>query len=109
MVIQRALKGIGLFAGGSGTDKTLAAEVIANELRLNLYRIELSQVVCKYIGETAKNLGRIFEAAEASGSILLFDEAFLPRMGDLGGGVAIAGGRPGRRRGGEATRKEATA
>jgi ATPase family associated with various cellular activities (AAA) len=64
-----------LFSGPSGTGKTLAAEVLANELRLDLYRIDLSQVVSKYIGETEKNLRRIFEAAEASGAILLFDEA----------------------------------
>jgi ATP-dependent 26S proteasome regulatory subunit len=64
-----------LFSGSSGTGKTLAAEVLANELRLDLYRIELSQVVSKYIGETEKNLHRVFEAAEESGAVLLFDEA----------------------------------
>lgn len=64
-----------LFSGPSGTGKTMAAELLANELRLDLYRIDLSQVVSKYIGETEKNLRRIFEAAEASGAILLFDEA----------------------------------
>ncbi|WP_193198581.1 ATP-binding protein [Nostoc sp. MG11] len=64
-----------LFAGASGTGKTLAAEVLAQELRLDLYRIDLSQVVSKYIGETEKNLRRVFEAAEAGGAILLFDEA----------------------------------
>jgi hypothetical protein len=64
-----------LFAGGSGTGKTMAAEVIANELRLDLYRIDLSSVVSKYIGETEKNLRRIFDAAEEGGAILLFDEA----------------------------------
>ncbi|OCQ96982.1 ATPase [Nostoc sp. MBR 210] len=64
-----------LFAGASGTGKTMAAEVIANELRLDLYRIDLSQVVSKYIGETEKNLRRVFDAAEAGGAILLFDEA----------------------------------
>jgi len=64
-----------LFAGGSGTGKTMAAEVIAKELRLDLYRIDLSTVVSKYIGETEKNLRRIFDAAEAGGAILLFDEA----------------------------------
>jgi hypothetical protein len=64
-----------LFAGASGTGKTMAAEVLANELRLDLYRIDLSQVVSKYIGETEKNLRRIFGAAEESGAILLFDEA----------------------------------
>ncbi len=64
-----------LFSGPSGTGKTLAAEVLANELRLDLYRIDLSQVINKYVGETEKNLGRIFDAAEAGGAILLFDEA----------------------------------
>ena len=64
-----------LFAGNSGCGKTMAAEVIANELRLNLYRIDLSAVVNKYIGETEKNLRRLFDAAEEGGSILFFDEA----------------------------------
>ena len=64
-----------LFAGESGTGKTMAAEVIANELRLNLYRIDLSAVVSKYIGETEKNLRRVFDAAEDGGVILFFDEA----------------------------------
>lgn len=74
----RGANGLGisaLFVGTSGTGKTLAAEVLANELRLDLYRIDLSQVVSKYIGETEKNLRRVFDAAEAGGSILLFDEA----------------------------------
>ena len=64
-----------LFAGESGTGKTMAAEVIANELHLNLYRIDLSAVVSKYIGETEKNLRRLFDAAEDGGAILFFDEA----------------------------------
>jgi hypothetical protein len=64
-----------LFAGASGTGKTMAAEVIANELRLDLYRVDLSSVVSKYIGETEKNLRRIFDAAEQGGVVLLFDEA----------------------------------
>jgi ATP-dependent 26S proteasome regulatory subunit len=64
-----------LFEGTSGTGKTMAAEVIAHELQLDLYRIDLSQVVSKYIGETEKNLGRVFDAAESGGAILLFDEA----------------------------------
>lgn len=75
---QRMNRGLGisaLFAGESGTGKTMAAEVIANELRLNLYRIDLSAVVSKYIGETEKNLRRLFDAAEDGGTILLFDEA----------------------------------
>ena len=64
-----------LFAGGPGTGKTMGAEVIAHELRLDLYRIDLSQIVSKYIGETEKNLDRIFGAAEDSNAILFFDEA----------------------------------
>jgi ATPase family associated with various cellular activities (AAA) len=75
---RRGANGLGiaaLFAGASGTGKTLAAEVLARELQLDLYRIDLSQVVSKYIGETEKNLRRVFTAAEAGGAILLFDEA----------------------------------
>ena len=64
-----------LFAGTSGTGKTMAAEVLANELRLDLFRIDLSAVVSKYIGETEKNLRRLFDAAEDGGAILFFDEA----------------------------------
>jgi hypothetical protein len=74
----RHARGLGislLAAGPSGTGKTMAAEVLANELRLDLYYIDLSQVVSKYIGETEKNLARLFDAAEGSGAILLFDEA----------------------------------
>jgi hypothetical protein len=64
-----------LFAGPSGTGKTFAAEVMAQDLSLDLYRVDLSQVVSKYIGETEKNLRRIFDAAEGGGAVLLFDEA----------------------------------
>ena len=64
-----------LFYGPPGTGKTMAAEAIANELQLDLYKIDLSQVVSKYIGETEKNLGRIFDAAENANVVLLFDEA----------------------------------
>ncbi|MGH3243169.1 MAG: ATP-binding protein, partial [Spirillospora sp.] len=64
-----------LFAGSSGTGKTLAAEVMANELGLDLFVIDLSQVVSKYIGETEKNLRKVFDAAERGGALLLFDEA----------------------------------
>jgi hypothetical protein len=74
----RSSRGLGisaLFVGASGTGKTMAAEVLAAELRLDLYRIDLSQVINKYIGETEKNLRRVFDAAEESGAILLFDEA----------------------------------
>lgn len=75
---RKASRGLGvnaLFAGESGTGKTMAAEVIANHLRLDLYRIDLSAVVSKYIGETEKNLRRLFDAAEDGGAILFFDEA----------------------------------
>ena len=72
---SRGLGTAALFAGASGTGKTMAAEVLANELRLDLYRIDLSSVVSKYIGETEKNLRRVFDAAEAGSCILLFDEA----------------------------------
>jgi ATPase family associated with various cellular activities (AAA) len=71
-------RGLGLtalFAGTSGTGKTMAAEVIAGELGLDLYRIDLATVVSKYIGETEKNLQAVFAAATHSGAILLFDEA----------------------------------
>jgi hypothetical protein len=64
-----------LFAGQSGTGKTLAAEVIAGELGLHLYTVDLATVVDKYIGETEKNLERIFAEAEASSGVLFFDEA----------------------------------
>jgi hypothetical protein len=64
-----------LFSGAPGTGKTLAAEVVANELGLDLFRIELAGVVSKYIGETEKNLDRIFAAAEGATAVLLFDEA----------------------------------
>jgi hypothetical protein len=64
-----------LFAGPSGTGKTMAAEVLAAELGLDLLRVDLSAVVDKYIGETEKNLRRVFDAAEQSGAVLFFDEA----------------------------------
>ncbi|MEH1841114.1 MAG: ATP-binding protein [Nostoc sp.] len=72
---RRGLGITALFSGPSGTGKTLAAGVLANELNLDLYKIELSAVVSKYIGETEKNLQQIFNAAESGGVILLFDEA----------------------------------
>src|SRR5277367_2287476 len=72
---RRGLGISALFAGQSGTGKTMAAEVLANDLRLDLYRIDLASVVSKYIGETEKNLRRIFDAAEDGGAILFFDEA----------------------------------
>ena len=64
-----------LFAGPSGTGKTMAAGIIAAELGLDLYKIDLSTVISKYIGETEKNLSRVFEEAETSNAILFFDEA----------------------------------
>jgi hypothetical protein len=75
---SRGARGLGisaLFFGQSGTGKTMAAEVIATDLHVDLYRIDLSQVVSKYIGETEKNLQKVFDAAEESGAVLLFDEA----------------------------------
>jgi hypothetical protein len=75
---DQSARGLGLsalFTGASGTGKTLAAEVLASELGYELYRLDLSQVVSKYIGETEKNLKRVFDAAESGGTILLFDEA----------------------------------
>jgi SpoVK/Ycf46/Vps4 family AAA+-type ATPase len=72
---QRGLGISALFAGPSGTGKTMAGEVLANHLRLDIYRIDLSQVISKYIGETEKNLRRVFDAADEGAAILLFDEA----------------------------------
>jgi AAA+ superfamily predicted ATPase len=74
----KSRRGLGisaLFHGPSGTGKTMAAEVLASELRLDLYHIDLSRIVSKYIGETEANLRRVFDAAEENGAILLFDEA----------------------------------
>lgn len=64
-----------LFSGPSGTGKTMSAEVIGHELALDMYKIDLSSVVSKYIGETEKNLNRLFDEAEYSNAILFFDEA----------------------------------
>jgi hypothetical protein len=64
-----------LFSGSPGTGKTFAAQCVANELGLNLYRIDLSQVVSKYIGETEKALSTVFDEAESGHGVLLFDEA----------------------------------
>ncbi|NER83783.1 MAG: ATP-binding protein [Leptolyngbya sp. SIO1D8] len=72
---SRGLGITALFSGASGTGKTLAAEVLAAELKLDLYKIDLSSVISKYIGETEKNLAKVFDAAEMGGAILLFDEA----------------------------------
>ncbi|OOG44531.1 AAA family ATPase [Rhodanobacter sp. C06] len=73
--MNRGLSISALFAGESGTGKTMAAEALARELGLSLYRIDLSAVVSKYIGETEKNLRKLFDAAEDGGAILFFDEA----------------------------------
>ena len=64
-----------LFAGPSGTGKTMASEILSRELKLNMLKVDLSQVVSKYIGETEKNLDKIFESADKGGAILFFDEA----------------------------------
>jgi hypothetical protein len=64
-----------LFAGPSGAGKTMAAEIVAHELALDLCRVDLSGVVSKYIGETERNLRRVFDAAEGGGAVLFFDEA----------------------------------
>jgi SpoVK/Ycf46/Vps4 family AAA+-type ATPase len=75
---KRLSRGLGitaLFSGESGTGKTMAAEAIANELGLDLYRIDLSAMVSKYIGETEKNIRKVFHAGGAGGTILFFDEA----------------------------------
>jgi ATPase family associated with various cellular activities (AAA)/Winged helix domain, variant len=74
-VLRRGLGVTALFAGGTGTGKTLAAEVVAGALGLDLFVVDLSQIVSKYIGETEKNLRRVFDAAERGGAVLLFDEA----------------------------------
>ncbi|MEU0039748.1 ATP-binding protein [Streptomyces sp. NPDC006333] len=66
---------LGLFAGDSGTGKTLSAEVVAAELGLDLYVVQLSSIVDKYVGETEKNLERIFTEADRTDAVLLFDEA----------------------------------
>jgi len=74
----RSSRGLGttsLFSGASGTGKTFAAEVVAHDLDLDLLHVDLSQVVSKYIGETEKNLGAVFDAAEQGSAVLLFDEA----------------------------------
>jgi hypothetical protein len=66
---------VGLFSGPSGTGKTLAAEIIAGELALDLYKVDLAALVSKWVGETEKNLSKVFSAAEASNVALFFDEA----------------------------------
>ncbi|MFI0237560.1 ATP-binding protein [Streptomyces sp. NPDC016845] len=66
---------IALFAGPSGTGKTMAAQIIARELGVDLFHVDLSKTISKYIGETEKNLEAVFDAAERAGAVLLFDEA----------------------------------
>ncbi|MBN1439691.1 MAG: ATP-binding protein [Anaerolineales bacterium] len=73
IITGRGLKA--LFSGASGTGKTMTAAIIARELGLDIYRIDLSGIVSKYIGETEKNLDRIFQSAESGNAILFFDEA----------------------------------
>ena len=76
--VRKSERGLGLcalFAGQSGTGKTTAAEIIAKTLGLDCYRVDLSTIVSKYVGETEKNLKQIFDAADAGGVVLLFDEA----------------------------------
>ena len=71
-------KGLGvsaLFSGPPGTGKTMVAALIAKELRLELYQVDMAKITSKFIGETEKQLGELFDAAEASHAILLFDEA----------------------------------
>lgn len=72
---SRGLGTTALFHGESGTGKTMAAEAVANTLKLDLYRIDLSTVVSKYIGDSAKKMREVFDAAERGGCVLLFDEA----------------------------------
>ena len=75
---RKVAKGLGLsalFAGPPGTGKTMVAGIIADELALDLYQLDLSRIVSKYVGETEKNLAQVFDAAEAGHAILLFDEA----------------------------------
>lgn len=72
---QRGNPTLVLFTGAGAADQTDAAEVLAKDLQKDLYRIDLNKVVSKYIGETEKNLDRLFRAAESAGAILFFDEA----------------------------------
>ncbi|BCZ84357.1 ATPase [Paraburkholderia terrae] len=82
---ERGLGLAALFHGPSGTGKTMAAEVLGTAMELDVFRVDLSQLVSKYIGETEKNLCRVFDAAQASGAILLFDEcdAIFGRRGEV--------------------------
>ena len=72
---KNGLNTTALFSGASGTGKTMAAEILAGSLDLDLYEVDLSETVSKYVGETEKNLSRIFDAAEGGGCVLFFDEA----------------------------------
>ncbi|MCW5803157.1 MAG: ATP-binding protein, partial [Deltaproteobacteria bacterium] len=88
---RRIARGAGtaaLFSGPPGTGKTMVAGLIARELDLELYQVDLSKVVSKWVGETEKNLGRVFDAAEEGHALLLFDEAdalFGQRSSNVGG------------------------
>lgn len=73
--IQSGKHGVALFTGPSDTGKTMAANVLANGLGFDLYKVDLSSVASKYIGETEKNLSALFEQSKSLGAILLFDEA----------------------------------
>ena len=73
--LARSGGGIVLFAGAKGTGKTMAAEVVAGELGVDLVRVDLGDLMSKYIGETEKNLDRVFAAAKKSGAVLFIDEA----------------------------------
>ncbi len=66
---------VALFVGSAGTRKTLAAEVVAGQLNRNLMRVDLASIVSKYVGETEKNLDKLFRQAQCSDAVLLFDEA----------------------------------
>lgn len=86
--IARGTGVAGLFSGPPGTGKTMVAGLIARELELELYQVDLSKVVSKWVGETEKNLGRVFDAAEEGHGLLLFDEAdalFGQRTNDMQG------------------------
>src|SRR4029079_15735571 len=75
---RKSSRGLGisaLFTGPSGTGKTMAAEVLANDLGLDLYRVDLSTVVSKYVGENEQKLRELFDAADPGAAVLLFDEA----------------------------------
>ena len=73
--VQSGKGGIALFTGSSGTGKTMAASLLAQEFGFDLYRVDLASIASKYIGETEKNLSGLFERSQALNAVLLFDEA----------------------------------